>query len=411
MEDHMGKLQHNTIILIWLISFSASIEFGIFFMQLFIAFGLFLLALSWQKKNFNTIPKHPAFLPMIMFGVSLIIAAAFSDHPLASIQRVFRNYSFAVLGFMSIVYLVKSDYQRDIGIKTLLIAGAFGGANAIFQYFTGIDPIYGQEIHRLIATKSMTFYTPVGLLNHPFTFAGVQLTVFLLCLPYLWRKGIRNNILFWIMEAIILISIFISMRRSVFLGVVIAGGLYMVTRSRRVAILTVIVTSLVFMLAYFSLPGFDERINKFLDDGIGSEHQRAELWKTALVIGKDNPIVGVGPGNWSENASKHLPEEFLFGHPHNDTLNIWAISGGLGLTTFLIFYFSIFTTWWRESKIVYRNSSNYDIYLGGILALFGLSIASQFQCFMIDGENLIALGLTMGVSISARNQLISDIQE
>ncbi len=404
----MKMMKRNSLFLIWLAGYAGSIELGIFFMQIFILFGVVLLFLSWRKGNLKTPPHHPSLIPVIVFGTALILSAVLSEHPFASIQRIFRNYAFATLGFITIIVLVDKEKQRLIAVKSLLIFGTFGGLNAIFQYFTGIDPIYNQPIQHFVNINQMSFYTPVGLLNQPLTFSGVQLIIFLFCMPYLWNKRVDNIKIYMLFEMIIFVSILLTMRRAVLLGVVIAGGLYLITRSKRAAIVTISTTALLFIMAFFYLPGFETRAIKIVESKGDSENERVALWKTAIEIGVDNPIVGVGPGNWSENAAKRLPKELLYGHPHNDTLNIFAISGGLGLVSFLVFYFSIFSTWWREKKFLNKNPSSYDLYLGGILAIFGLSIAAQFQCFMIDGESLIALGVVMGLAISARNQLKSE---
>jgi O-antigen ligase len=195
------------------------------------------------------------------------------------------------------------------------------------------------------------------------------------------------------------------------IGLFIAGIIYFSSRSKKIAVYTILISAILLVLAYSFIPNYDNRINTIFEAKGASENSRIELWNTAIDMGIENPILGVGPGNWTENARRLTDSERVYGHPHNDILNIWATSGGLGLITFLVFYISIFMRWWKESKIFDINTESYDLYLGGILALFGLSIASQFQCFMIDGENLIALSVVMGLAISARNQIKNEMIE
>ena len=68
---------------------------------------------------------------------------------------------------------------------------------------------------------------------------------------------------------------------------------------------------------------------------------RTMIWQSALAIGRDNPIFGVGPGTFQERYlayQKNYPPylEWAVPQPHNIYLAFWLQTGLLGLTGFLL---------------------------------------------------------------------------
>lgn len=74
---------------------------------------------------------------------------------------------------------------------------------------------------------------------------------------------------------------------------------------------------------------------------------RLTIWQVSTLLIKENPIVGVGPGNFQ---SAYLSKQFFFKpylewavpQPHNIFLAFWLQSGFLGMAGFLLLLFFIF---------------------------------------------------------------------
>ncbi|MBU4512564.1 O-antigen ligase family protein [Patescibacteria group bacterium] len=70
-------------------------------------------------------------------------------------------------------------------------------------------------------------------------------------------------------------------------------------------------------------------------------HSRIQIWKTSVEIIKDNPVLGIGLGNFHNAYLKYLPKtiksplEQEVIKPHNLYLNLWLEMGLLGLVAFL----------------------------------------------------------------------------
>ena len=84
--------------------------------------------------------------------------------------------------------------------------------------------------------------------------------------------------------------------------------------------------------------------------------ERFLIWESAINMIKDNPIMGVGLGNYKEKYQNEyiLPEakERFQMHAHNTYLHFWAETGFPGLFLFCaIFGYSLFWSWKRRRSI------------------------------------------------------------
>ena len=80
-----------------------------------------------------------------------------------------------------------------------------------------------------------------------------------------------------------------------------------------------------------------------LDTKDGSVNQRLRYYKHAITHFFDNPLLGVGVGNWKIKSidydKKNISGFIVPYHAHNDFLQILAELGLLGLTSYLLFLF------------------------------------------------------------------------
>jgi len=108
--------------------------------------------------------------------------------------------------------------------------------------------------------------------------------------------------------------------------------------------------------AYHSVDSIKERVDKaaseietylsidYLEayDGavIGNVH-RLEIWRTAILIFKDAPVVGIGRGNYEHVADEYVAKGLVHpmgakaGHAHNAYLDVLASRGIIGFVVFM----------------------------------------------------------------------------
>jgi O-antigen ligase len=129
--------------------------------------------------------------------------------------------------------------------------------------------------------------------------------------------------------------------------------------------------------------------NRILDVSVSAEtfQTRLLLWKQALIITKERPILGWGPENFSPAFEKHyLPQfEVWFDRAHNIFLDYLAQTGILGLLSYLsifvIFYWQFFRKTRFEAdkyKAEKRLVTNYRLLITNTL-FFALPVAYLVQ--------------------------------
>ena len=107
----------------------------------------------------------------------------------------------------------------------------------------------------------------------------------------------------------------------------------------------------------FSTLIFQTNTEKF--SGIFSERSswvsRLTIWKSSLLMLKENPLLGIGPGNFQSKYlefQKYFPPylEWAVPEPHNIFLAFWLQSGLLGLIGFLLLLCFVFKNIWSILK-------------------------------------------------------------
>lgn len=97
---------------------------------------------------------------------------------------------------------------------------------------------------------------------------------------------------------------------------------------------------IVFSIAQIGSPYLREKINF---SSRSSSLVRTEIWTTAIEIGRQHPVIGIGPDAFEVAYREvapvvlgHAPLEWLVAKPHNLYLNLWVETGLLGLFGMLL---------------------------------------------------------------------------
>jgi O-antigen ligase len=130
------------------------------------------------------------------------------------------------------------------------------------------------------------------------------------------------------------------------------------------------------LISYFST----ERHENTSFNDLGSVGVRFEYWKAALIIFKENPVVGVGRTGYLIETKKlidaHKISKAVTGtaDPHNAFLNIMVEKGGIGLLVFMMIFFASFYLLWRRRKIRENESILGVVFL---IAVFIISLTDS----------------------------------
>jgi len=126
-----------------------------------------------------------------------------------------------------------------------------------------------------------------------------------------------------------------------------------------------ILAGLVFLLQIKT----DKLNNLFNFDARSSLSSRTMIWRSAGKILEDNPLWGIGPGNFQEKYleyQKYYPPylEWAVPHPHNLYLACYLYSGILGLVGFILLIF-----FWLKRVMAQKKEATALVALG-IMAYF-----------------------------------------
>ena len=96
--------------------------------------------------------------------------------------------------------------------------------------------------------------------------------------------------------------------------------------------------------------GLDWRV---VTESVKTLQYRLEYWEATLGVISARPVWGCGPGNFQQHYAAHkLPQASeTIADPHNFLLEVWAISGTMGLVSLAIVGVSLGAMWWYQFKV------------------------------------------------------------
>ncbi len=350
-------------------------------MNKFFRLSLWLLAITPLLFAFTGDPtKLPKFV-WIFFCVILLFAAGIKDRLFS-----YRNTFIIPAGLLLIWYILTLsrcvnifEGFRSIFILILFITLYISLENLIardiylIDYFmkgvviiTVIISIYGLlQVAGIDFVKWDIKNSPLSTLGRR-NFAAEYLVMVIPYVYYFIFKEKRNWLLYILLLLFILHLIFTFTRAS-YISFFVSCILFFILTGRRVSINRKVIIFL--CILFFSRIAFSD-ISTFERGTIKS---RFLIWNVTLKMIKENPLMGVGPGNfvitypyYAKGETKALKgPSLLVDSVHNDYLEVCAETGVVGLLLFLYLLFSFF----RVSFVLYRGMEGKErVLIAGIIS-------------------------------------------
>jgi O-antigen ligase len=167
--------------------------------------------------------------------------------------------------------------------------------------------------------------------------------------------------------AIIFLAVYLTYSFAAwFVAAIVLGGLFFLSgRGKKLFIGFLILAGLVFLLQIKT-----DKLNNLISlESRSSLASRSMIWESAGKIILDNPLWGIGPGNFQDKYleyQKHFPPylEWAVPHPHSLYLAFYLYSGVMGLAAFLLLMFA----WFK--RIVLQKKDAISIIALGIIIYF-----------------------------------------
>lgn len=137
--------------------------------------------------------------------------------------------------------------------------------------------------------------------------------------------------------------------------------------------------------------------------------ERLAHWQAAVNMAQDQPLLGIGLGNYADEYSRYhlINWEAPLGHAHNLYLNLLAETGIVGLAAYLAFWIMVFRITWRTRSHPDRTARAVAIGLLGCWTY--IAVHSVFDNLFVNNL-FLHTGVLLGVLAILHRQVFDSLE-
>ncbi len=296
-----------------------------------------VLAISWlatlavkRRRGGDFITTHPvASWTLLAFLGWAALSQLWADDPSTSLDAVFR-LSLNVVFFIIVFTAVRTRAQA-IGVAAAFVAGAC--LDAVYGL---LNPVHVVNTARLAGSTSKPGELAAALVG------GLVLSVGLIALL---RRNPVARLAAAVAAVISALGVFLTGSRGGLIALATALATFIVVgtrwRGRLLAMAAVLVVAGVGFYTYAASPDLRARVTS-----VGTGSGRTDLWTVAWRMVEAHPLDGVGIGNFPGSSVNYVltpgtvaRAQYVIDSPkvaHNTYLELWAETGLVGLTLFVV---------------------------------------------------------------------------
>ena len=333
----------------------------------------------------------PIFFGYLLFALLSLFKAANIAEGVHELSKILLSLAFL---FIATTTLLNNKRHTSILIKALIISALGLASIGIYQYFqTGTF----LTVAGTMANKNP--YSASLFLMMPFTIYGV------FALSKYWKPiaTISTTVLLFLILSLQTRSVWVGLFVSTAVTTLFAGFCWKYIQLhnsksyslRKILTGSIIVIVILSLSSFFTLKthSFDSFLKRIESIYTPSSNQwRFLVWEKTMTMVKDNPILGVGIGNWDivipSYGLENLPASTFKGsypqRPHNDYL--WVLSE-IGILGFL-FYMALFgIIIWYIFQIIKHNIDSREKLLA-LLMFWGIVGYMTISVFTFPKERI-----------------------
>ncbi len=321
-----------------------------------------------RRKNRHSLPAMPNYYRYFLFYIlATLISTLFSINRLHSFKDNKEVFIYLLIPlFLLVISRLKRLHLSLIAVLTAAVGSALWGIIDAIIRGISLD-------HRLH-----------GATSHWMTYAGLLMVPFIFFFVYLFHEpNKRNKVVISVSLVIILTAIALSLTRSMWVGIFVSCGLFLVYYKPR--ILYFAVPALI--LSVLILPSsVKSRVTSIFDMNNETNRDRIYMATIAFNIFKDHPLTGVGPNNIEHVYNQYKPPgaKLTNMHLHNNFLHVLAERGAPALIILMIAFLAVISGLIKKIK---RGGPYEKIISTAVLFAFtGFLIAGMFEYNYGDSE-------------------------
>jgi O-antigen ligase len=361
---------------------------------------------------------------ILSYGVIVVISLLLSDYEIDELKIStdwFKDFAIMLI----IVQLASKEKVFKKSVWILLLTGAFLSLMSTYQNLTGdyANDFYGlakAPVHEIISGVDGVRVT--GPLDDPNFYALILLVAYPAALyRYFAADRLRVKLLAAVCAGLIATTIILTYSRGAFIAIILVSALIIKERKMNIYKIGAIVTFLLVVLMPVMPAGFTDRLSTlsvFANDDKQAATERSFQGRTsealvALQMFRDNPLFGVGAGNYPHHYQEYsrrlgIDDRTTERDAHSLYLETLAELGLVGLIIFVLILVVVFRELNRASRLA-KQMDRHDLvsWIEGVrYGLLGYLLGS----FFLHGVTIrymwliIGFALASGVMISELNQ-------
>jgi len=363
--------------------------------------GLVAALIFWLLDVVFEIPRPlPArliALPVLVYGVAVFCAAIFGINPKKSFSSLDELWLFLPLFFFS-QRLTDAMFRRRL-LDVLVFSSGVIALYAILQHFTGWHP------HRPESLMPLgNRFRSLGTFSTELTFGLYFTLVAAACFCLGWEHRRRRREKGYLLVSILsFLAVLFSGGRAPLVSISVGLILILLLLKAKDRWLVVPWAAALTVAAYLVSPALFSRMElvKRFDFQINNPDSRAAIWQRSYEIFQERPIFGIGFGNFQAAYAPKIKglRTTLYGHAHNDFLNVLVVAGLAGLAAFLFFWKVLLLQILKGLKKTGDEPERRFLVMGGVSIGIYLAYA-LFESSFSDQEPMMLLFFLLAAALS-----------
>ena len=344
--------------------------------------GVLFYYLLTNKSIHREVIMHPA---MLSFGI-MILAYLFStfyngfgSESTYSILKLFLSYVFAII---VIQFVIQEGYKSLL--NSFIYFSLFLSAIYFYQIITNYSDIMSIKSGW---KRNHEFDAIAATMGHKNLLSSIQF----LMLPILIYTITIGKKVLKTLSGLAILLILITLFQTQTRAVLFALGIFSVSvfilnkkKLHKKHFIGVLLGAVLFLGSGYAIMKYTDRHNSFISEINKTldftSSARYKLYNSSIKLIADNPIFGVGPGNWKIDVWEYGLYQGALGksfaqRPHNDFLWVFAEGGFIAGIAYLLLFLIIL----RDSYHLHKNRKKED----------GIFYSLLFSCFL--GYGFISL--------------------
>lgn len=328
-----------------------------------------------DRKDYR-LKISPVDMPLIIFIGIMIFCLIFNSHDLPVSIEGFRAIVQYMLWYFVVIQLIRGEDSAKAITAFFVVTVAALAVYGVYQYAVGVEMPAGWTDHNESSLRTRVF----AIFTSPNVFGSLLMLAAPMSISMmLVSKSRAAKAAFGAMTLFIAASLAFTFSRGAWIGFIVAIGVYVLVKDKRLIIPCIIGAVLVAVL----VPSISGRIGYMLSpEYIESSLRGGRLvrWITGLKIFADYPVLGIGLGEFGGAVAMNnnikvivdnqVTEAFYM---DNYMLKTAVESGLVGLSAFLALMYSVFINGLRTVRTAATDTSK-ELATGILAGLCGVIV-------------------------------------